>query len=142
MAELKTQRNRASVEGFLSAIKDPGVQDDSRKLVEIMQKATGAKPEMWGTRIVGFGTYHYKYETGREGDWMLIGFAPRKTDLTLYIVAGFSAYEELMAKLGKHSRGKSCLYIKRLSDVHMPTLRRLIQSSVNHLKRGGKPNYA
>lgn len=141
MAELKTKRTKASVNTFLSTIKDEQVRVDCLKIAALMQKATGAEPAMWGPGIIGFGSYHYKYASGREGDWMLTGLSPRKANLTVYIMAGFAEYEELLAKLGKHSRGKSCLYIKRLSDVHVPTLRLLIQKSVNHLKRGGLPNY-
>jgi uncharacterized short protein YbdD (DUF466 family) len=90
---------------------------------------------MWGSSIVGFGSYRYKYASRREGDWMLVGFSPRKQNLTLYIMAGFDDYDALLEKLGKHSTGKSCLYIKRLSDVHQPTLKKLIQQSVKHMKQ-------
>jgi hypothetical protein len=100
----------------------------------MMEAVTKAKPAMWGTSIVGFGSYHYVYDSGREADWMLTGFAPRKGNITLYIMAGFDRYEELMARLGKHSTGKSCLYIKRLSDIHLPTLKKLIAASVKHMK--------
>ncbi len=99
-----------------------------------MEEITGDKPKMWGPSIVGFGTYHYKYASGREGDWPIAAFSPRKKDLTLYIMMGFEKHTELMEKLGKHSMGKSCLYIKRLSDIHMPTLKKLIKTSVKQLK--------
>ena len=89
---------------------------------------------MWGASIVGFGSYHYKYDSGREGDWMITGFSPRKKDLTLYIMMGFEKYPELMKQLGNHSTGKSCLYIKRLSDIHVPTLKKLIKASVKQLQ--------
>jgi hypothetical protein len=135
MAELKTKLTRASVDTFLDKIEDEQVRADCRMLVDIMKKATKAEPKMWGTSIVGFGTYHYKYASGREGDWMLTAFSPRKTNITVYIMSGFDRYEELLAKLGKHACGKSCLYIKRLSDVHVPTLKTLVNESVKHLRR-------
>jgi len=135
MAELKTKRNEASVDDFLNAIKDEQVREDCRTIADIMEKATKAKPQMWGSSIVGFGSHHYKYASGREGDWMLIAFSPRKQNITLYIYGGFEGYDELMAQLGKHSCGKSCVYIKRLSDVHLPTLKKLINASVNHMRK-------
>jgi hypothetical protein len=133
MAELKTKKNDASVDEFL-ANADPARQADCAKIVEIMSRATGSPPKMWGTSIVGFGQYTYKYASGREGDWMLTGFSPRKSNLTLYIMAGFSAYDDLMARLGKHSTGKSCLYVKKLDDVDLAVLERLVQASVEHMK--------
>ena len=134
MAELKTKENDQSVEAFLAGIEDAQKQADCRTLVAIMQEATGAAPRMWGESIVGFGHYHYKYASGREGDWFLTGFAPRKQNLTLYIMAGFDNYEALLSKLGKHSTGKSCLYVKRLADVDMPVLTELVVESVAHMK--------
>ncbi|MCB0055676.1 MAG: DUF1801 domain-containing protein, partial [Caldilineaceae bacterium] len=113
MAELKTKENDQSVETFLSSIEDAQKQQDCRTLIAIMQEATGAAPRMWGESIVGFGHYHYKYASGREGDWFLTGFAPRKQNLTLYIMAGFHHYDELLQKLGKFKTGKSCLYINK-----------------------------
>jgi Domain of unknown function (DU1801) len=140
MAELKTKRNEASVDDFLDAIKDEQVREDCRTIADIMQKATKAKPQMWGTSIVGFGSYHYKYASGREGDWMLTAFSPRKQNITLYVYGGFEGYDELMARLGKHSCGKACIYIKRLSDVHLPTLKKLINASVNHMAKTNSAN--
>ena len=134
MAELKTKENDQSVEAFLSSIDDVQKQADCRALVAIMQEATGAAPRMWGDSIVGFGHYHYKYASGREGDWFLTGFAPRKQNLTLYIMAGFDNYEALLGRLGKHTTGKSCLYVKRLADVDMPVLTELVVESVAHMK--------
>ena len=134
MAELKTKENDQSVETFLAGIEDAQKQQDCRTLVAIMQKATGAAPRMWGDAIVGFGHYHYKYASGREGDWFLTGFSPRKQNLTLYIMAGFDNYEALLSKLGKHSIGKSCLYVKRLADVDMPVLTELVVESVAHMQ--------
>jgi len=133
MAELKTQPSDASVEEFLNGIADEQKRADCFTLLGLMRKATGAEPKMWGDSIVGFGTYRYKYASGREGDWMQIGFSPRKQNLTLYIMSGFSRYDDLMKSLGKHSTGKSCLYIKRLDDVDMPTLETLVQESVDHV---------
>lgn len=134
MAELKTKLTHASVEKFLNTVTDEQKRADCFALVEMMRKITKAEPKMWGSSIVGFGSYHYTYASGREGDWMLVGFSPRKQNLTLYIMAGFEEYEALLKKLGsKHSIGKSCLYIKRLGDVHVPTLKRLIQKSVKHM---------
>lgn len=140
MAELKTKRNDASVDDFLNVIKDEQVRKDCRAIADIMQKATKAKPQMWGSSIVGFGSCHYKYASGREGDWMLAAFSPRKQNITLYIWPGFEGYDELMARLSKHSCGKACVYIKRLSDVHLPTLKKLINGSVKHMLKTFPPD--
>jgi hypothetical protein len=139
MAEIKTKLNDASVDDFLNAIKDEQVREDCWAIVDIMQKATRAKPQMWGSSIVGFGSYHYKYASGREMDWMLVAFSPRKQNITLYISPGFEGYGELLAKLGKHSCGKACIYIKRLSDVHLPTLKKLINGSVKSVLKTNRP---
>jgi hypothetical protein len=134
LAELKTRPNEKSVEEFLAAV-DPGRQEDCRALVELMREVTGEEPVMWGPSIIGFGSYHYRYASGREGDWFLTGFSPRKRDLTLYIMAGFSKYEELLARLGKHKKGKSCLYVKKLADVDPAVLRELVERSVAHVAK-------
>jgi len=134
MAELKTKENDQNVDAFLNTIEDAQKQADCRTLVVIMREATGAEPRMWGDSIVGFGHYHYKYASGREGDWFLVGFSPRKQNLTLYIMAGFDNYEALLGKLGKHSTGKSCLYVKRLADIDMPALKQLVTESVAHMQ--------
>lgn len=133
MAELKTKPTDESVTAFLNSVSDERKREDCFTLLELMQEVTEAEPTMWGNSIVGFGTYHYKYASGREGDWFLAGFAPRKQNLTLYIMAGFDAYDGLLAQLGKHKTGKSCLYIKRLDDVDMDVLRQLVASSVTHV---------
>lgn len=133
MAELKTKLTTASVDDFLDAIKDEQVRSDSHALAEIMGKATQSKPRMWGSGIIGFGSRKYKYPDGREMDWMVIAFSPRKQNITLYIAPDFEGCDDLIAQLGKHTRGKSCLYIKRLSDVHIPTLKKIIQASVRHV---------
>ena len=135
MAELKTQLNAASVDAFLKTIKDEQLRKDCVTLVGLMQKATKAKARMWGTGMVGFGTYRMVYANGREADWMLIALAPRKSHVTLYVDAGFDGYAELMAKLGKHSGSKSCIHIKRLSDVHVPTLTKIVNASVKHTRK-------
>jgi Domain of unknown function (DU1801) len=134
MAELKTQPTKASVKEFLNQIPDKERRDDCFAVAKIMEEITGHKPKMWGPSIVGFGTYHYKYASGREGDWPISAFSPRKKDLTLYIMMGFEKQPELMKQLGKHSTSKSCLYIKRLSDIHIPTLKKLIKSSIKQLE--------
>jgi uncharacterized protein DUF1801 len=135
MAELKTKQTKASVKEFLNKISDKQRRDDCFAIAKMMEEATGAKPKMWGPSIVGFGSYHYKYESGREGDWMVTGFSPRKNDLTLYLMMGFEKHRELMEQLGKHKKSKSCLYIKRLDDVHVPTLKKLIKESVKQLRK-------
>jgi len=135
MAELKTKVNNASVGKFLKSVKDEQVREDCYKILDIMQKATKAEPKMWGTSIIGFGSYHYKYASGREGDWMLTGFSPRKQNLTLYIMPGFDEYEDLLKKLGKHTTGKSCLYIKKLADVDTKVLKELVAKSVKKMKK-------
>ncbi len=98
-----------------------------------MKQITKAEPQMWGTSMVGFGTYHYKYESGREGDWFVAGFSPGKQNLTLYIMAGFSRYDQLLSKLGKFKTGKSCLYLNKIADVDLPTLKELIKQSVAYV---------
>lgn len=140
MAELKTKVNDRSVEKFLNGIADAETRRDCFTILEMMKQATNAEPRMWGSSIVGFGSYHYKYESGREGDWFLTGFSPRKQNLTLYIMPGFARHDELMKKLGKYQTGKSCLYVKSLKDVNLPTLKQLIQQSVNHMTKSKRVN--
>jgi len=139
MAELKTKATTASVSDFIAAVEDEERRKDCREVVKIMKKATGDAPKMWGTSIVGFGNHRYKYATGRELDWFLAGFSPRKRDLTLYIMPGFARHKELMASLGKHKTGQSCLYIKRLADIDVDVLRTLVESSVEHMREMLKP---
>jgi hypothetical protein len=133
MAELKTKENEASVEDFLNGISDEKKRQDCFTLLELMRQVTQSEAKMWGSSIVGFGRYHYKYASGREGDACLTGFSPRKQNLTLYIMAGFDQYDELMKRLGKYSTGKSCLYVKRLDDIDLPTLKELVKQSVDHM---------
>jgi len=135
MAELKTKENTASVDDFLNTVKDEAKRADCVAIVDMMRAITKCEPKMWGSSIIGFDSYHYKYASGHEGDAALTGFSPRAQNITLYILAGFEQYDELMQKLGKYTTGKSCLYIKRLSDVHVPTLKKLIQASVKHMKK-------
>jgi len=128
--ENKTQPTRADVDAFLDAVADPQRREDCRRVRALMESTTGAPAEMWGPSIVGFGRYRYRYESGREGEWMVTGFSPRKNDLTLYIMPGFEQHEALLAKLGKHKTGKSCLYLKRLADVDMRVLEQIVSASV------------
>lgn len=133
MADLKTKITDEKVEKFLEGIEDDKKRQDSYKILSIMKDVTKLEPKMWGATMVGFGSYHYKYESGREGDWFVTGFSPRKQALTLYIMAGFSNYDDLMAKLGKYKTGKSCLYIKKIEDINEEVLRELIKQSVDHI---------
>jgi hypothetical protein len=130
MAELKTKRNDRSVEAFLKGIPDEQKRRDAGTILDIMRKATQEEPKMWGSSIVGFGAYHYKYASGREGDAPLIGFSPRKQNLVLYIMGSFDQRDELLKSLGKYKTGKACLYINKLDDVDVPTLRKLVKQSV------------
>ncbi len=130
MAEPKTKPSKQSVAAFLKKVPDAQKREDAAALVDIMRKATKAEPVMWGSSIIGFGSYRYKYASGREGDWPIIGLSPRKQNLTLYIMVGFAEFEDLLAKLGKHTTGSSCLYIRRLADIDVPTLKKLITKSI------------
>ena len=130
MAENKTQKTGASVEGFIESVENKRRREDGFTLLQVMKEITGEDAEMWGPSIIGFGDYHYKYESGREGDFFLAGFSPRKQSLSLYIMAGFEEYDSLLSSLGKHRKGASCLYINKLADVDMGVLRELIEKSV------------
>lgn len=134
MAELKTKKTDASVDDFIAAVEDEQRRKDCKAVMAIMKRVTKASPKMWGTNIVGYGSYHYKYASGQEGDWPLTGFSPRKQALTVYVMAGFEDYPELMAKLGKYKTGTSCLYVKRLSDVDAAVLEKLIAVSVKDMR--------
>lgn len=133
MAELKTKQNEQSVTDFLQAVPEERKRKDSFAILELMEEVTGLEPKMWGDSIVGFGNYHYKYATGREGDWFVTGFSPRKQNLTLYIMSGFDEYDDLLKKLGKYKTGKACLYVNKLEDVDVSVMKELIQKSVAHL---------
>ena len=134
-AELKTKPNKASVDKFIKAVKEEKRRDDCFQVLDIMKKITKEEPIMWGPSIVGFGSYHYKYESGREGDMCITGFSPRKQNLTIYILPGFKRYSELMKKLGKHKTGSSCLYINKLENVDLKVLKQLITESVKYMKK-------
>ena len=134
MSSPKTQKNDASVADFLAAIEHPTKREDCIRLSNILTEITGQKPAMWGDSIVGFDTYHYVYASGREGDWPITGFSPRKQNLTLYIMPGFDRYTTLLTKLGKHKTSKSCLYIKKLEDIDETVLREIIADSVAYMR--------
>ena len=134
MAELKTKPGTQNVDDFLNSVDEEERRKDAFKLLKIMKEITGEKPVMWGPGIIGFGSYHYKYASGREADWMLTGFSPRKNKLTIYIMQGFDRYEHLLAKLGKHKTGKSCLYVKKLEDLDLDVLKKLVLESVEFMK--------
>ena len=133
MADNKTIKTEASVEDYLNAVENDSKRADSFAILELMREVTGEEPAMWGPSIIGFGDYHYKYASGREGDFFLVGFSPRKRNLTLYIMGGFESYDSLLSDLDKFKTGKSCLYINKLADVDLPTLRELIAQSVKHV---------
>ena len=134
MATLKTQANDASVTAFLDAVENDTRRNDARVLLDMMTRVTGCEPVMWGPSIVGFDQYHYKYESGREGDFFITGFSPRKSAMTVYVMPGFSEYAGLMAKLGKHKTGKSCLYINKLADIDLSVLEELVRLSVDAMR--------
>ncbi len=135
MKENKTKVNDASVMDFLESVENEKRKADSLAVLKMMKRLTKEAPKMWGTALVGFGTYHYKYPSGREGDFFITGFSPRKQSLTLYIMNGFQRYEELMSQLGKFKTGKSCLYINKLEDVDLSILEKLIIESVNYMNQ-------
>jgi hypothetical protein len=130
MAENKTKPTAVSVTAFVAALSEPAKRSDTKTLMALMRRASGEKPRLWGPSIIGFGTFHYRYESGREGDTVLVGFSPRKPALVLYGVTGFKGAEALLAKLGKYTTGKGCLYIKKLADVDHDVLEQLIASAV------------
>ncbi|MEJ2494550.1 MAG: DUF1801 domain-containing protein [Ignavibacteriaceae bacterium] len=133
MAELKTKKSNASVKKFLDSVPDQKKRQDSFVILDLMKKITKEEPKMWGPSIVGFGNYHYKYESGREGDWFITGFSLRKQNLTVYIMSGFKKFEKLLEKLGKYKLGKSCLYINKLEDVDIRILEKLVFESVKYM---------
>lgn len=136
MSTLKTTVNQASADDFINRIPDETKRADSLKLLQLFTKATGEKPKMWGTSIIGFGQYHYKSErSAQEGDWMLTGFSPRKQNLTLYIMPGFGSYQDMLKNLGKHKTSVGCLYINKLADVDMKVLEKLVRKSYQDMKK-------
>ena len=137
MAEIQTKVNDASIEDFLNKVEDEQKRKDSLEIIKMMKQVTKEEPKMWGPSIIGFGSYHYKYESGREGDTMKIGFSPRKQNITLYVGLGGDTENPLLKKLGKHTTGKGCLYIKELADVDKEVLRDLITESFKKAHRSG-----
>ena len=135
MAEIKTKKNDASVEAFLQTIKEAEKIKDCAVVLKMMKQITKQEPKMWGSSIVGFGSFHYKSERSKqEGDWFMIGFSPRKQNLTIYIISGFGLYMEQLKNLGKHTTSVSCLYVKRLSDINIKVLEELVSLSFKHMK--------
>ena len=135
MAYVKTRKNDASVTAYLKSIEDRRKRADAKKVAAMMRKATGETPRMWGSSIVGYGSYHYRYESGREGEWMLTGFCARRQSLVVYIMSGFRAFTALMKRLGNYKTGKSCLYIKSLDDVDTRILQTIIDRSVKLMRK-------
>ena len=135
MAELKTKENDQDVMAFIESLENQSRKNDCLTLLPIMEEITGEKAKMWGGSIIGFGNYHYKYKSGREGDWMVTGFSPRKANFTIYIMPGFSKYQKILDKLGKHKTSVSCLYVKKLEDIDLKLLKKLIDESVKDMKK-------
>ena len=135
MAEAKTKPTTESVNEFIDRIPNEVLRKDCTTIMELMGTITGFKPKMWGTSIVGFGEYHYKYESGHEGDICLVGFSPRKENLSLYVLTGFKGQTGLLSKLGKHKAGKGCLYIKKVTDIDLNVLKAVIEGSIDFLKK-------
>lgn len=131
--ELKTKLNDSSVEEFINNVEPEQKRLDAFEIIDLLSEVTGEQPKMWGTSIVGFGQYHYKYASGQEGDFMAVGFSPRKTKHSLYIMSGFSNYEDLLSKLGKHKIGKSCLYVNKLADIDKEVLKVIVRESVDYI---------
>ena len=139
MAEPKTKKTEKSAAEFFASIKDEQVRKDCKTISAIMQAATEEKPEMWGSSIVGFGHHRSIYASGKESNWMLIAFSPRKQNIVLYLMLGNNRQEHLLAKLGKHTSSKGCLYIKRLSDIHLPALKKLVAAAVKERRKTHLP---
>lgn len=137
MGGLKTRPSGASVERFLASIDDEGRRRDARKIAKLLREVTGSPPKLWGPSIVGYGSYHYRYASGREGDWFEAGFSPRRENLVVYVMSGFAPHADALKRLGRHSKGKSCLYLKRLDDVDLGVLRELVTASVARVRERG-----
>lgn len=135
MGELKTKKNEQSVMEFLQAVEHPKRREDGLRLLEIMKEESSLEPSMWGSSIIGFGSYHYKYASGQEGDWMRIGFSPRKVSLSLYLMMGVEKHTDMLNRLGKHKHGKGCLYINKLEDVDEKVLREMIRAALAEVKQ-------
>ncbi len=134
MAEAKTKQTDQAVEEFLASVENDKRRADAEVVADIMTRVTGAPAKMWGSAIIGFDTYTYKYESGKTGDWMITGLSPRKSSLSVYIMPGFDAYADKLAKLGKYKTGKSCLYINKLEDIDLEVLEDLIATSVKDMR--------
>lgn len=134
MAKLKTRPGKVSVTGFIDSLEDPQRRKDCRTLVKLMRRATAAAPRIWGSGMVGFGSYHYRYASGREGDWFLAGFSPRKEALSLHVNPCGKGHDALLRKLGKVKTGKGCIYVKKLEDIHLGVLEKMVTESARHLK--------
>jgi len=135
MSDLKTKPHKASVSAFLNAVENETRKRDAKVINKMMTRISGEKPTMWGPTLVGFGSHHYKYASGREGDWIITGFSPRKSAMSLYILPGYGEFDDIMARLGKHKTGKACLYINKLEDVDMTVLEELITTSVAWMRK-------
>ncbi len=136
-SDLKTKLSSQTPESFINSLSDTQRKADSNDLLKIITEASGYKPELWGPNIIGFGRLNYKYASGREGEWMKVAFSPRKANLTLYIMSGFDGLEDLLAKLGPHTLGKSCLYIKKLNDIDQKVLVKIIKKSLKSIEKNG-----
>lgn len=134
MAENKTKPTDKSPKDFIEAVEPEWKRDDAKTICAMMERLSGHRPKMWGASIIGFGQYHYKYESGREGDSLMTGFSPRKTALTLYVMGGFKQRPDLMERLGKYKTGKSCLYVKRLSDIDLAVLEELVAADIAYMR--------
>jgi len=132
--ELKTKVNDSSVVDFLNAVENEQKRDESFQLLDFLSEVSGEEPKMWGSNIIGFGTYHYKYASGQEGDWMKVGFSPRKQKFSIYIMSGFDELQDSLSQLGKHKTGKGCLYVNKLGDIDMNVLKELIKESFKNLR--------
>lgn len=139
MSENKTRPSDASVQDFLDAIPDADRRADARTLVNLMQEVTGEAPTMWGGSMIGFGTFRYRYASGREGDWFVTGFAPRKGKFSIYAMTSLDGHQDLLAALGRHTRGKGCLYVRRLDDIDLEVLRALLTRTVDEVRRTHAP---
>ena len=135
MSDLETKKNKASVREFIDTIEDSEKKKDCKQLATMMRKLSAKRATMWGSSIVGFGEYHYKYKSGREGDWPVTGFSPRKQNISIYIMPGFLKYKKQLTKLGKHKHSVSCLYIKRLSDIDVEVLKGIISDSIERMSK-------
>jgi len=135
MAEMKTQPTDESVSDYLARVSDDNRRSDCLKVLELMKDVSGAPPKMWGRTIVGFGSYRYKYPSGREGEWFITGFAPRKQNLSIHVLPGLESFGDLLPRLGKYKAGKSCLYVKRLADIDLGVLRELLARAVQRLSK-------